>query len=147
MQIKMRYSIEPRDQILVGGYGFLSFAKNISKNIDKNINKNLRDHWSQKLFDNAKKSDTNALKTTAKRGIQKKQKKNKAEGTRDLVKDKISDEITQSAPTIEKDVEFYAKRSIETPKEIHKLPEKWNWINQYKYNATTRPSKFRETLG
>ena len=50
MQIKMRYSIEPRDQILVGGYGFLSFAKNISKNIDKNINKNLRDHWSQKLW-------------------------------------------------------------------------------------------------
>ena len=145
MQIKMRYSIEPRDQILVGGYGFLSFAKNISKNIDKNINKNLRDHWSQKLFDNAKKSDTNALKTTAKRGIQKKKKK--VEGTRDLVKDKISDEISQSAQTIEKDVEFYAKRSIETPKEIHKLPEKWNWINQYKCNATTQPSKFREKLG
>ena len=81
MQIKMRYSIEPRDQILVGGYGFLSFAKNISKNIDKNINKNLRDHWSQKLVDNAKKSDTNALKTTAKRGIQKqKQKKQKEHG-------------------------------------------------------------------
>ena len=27
--IKMRYSIEPRDTIHVKGYGFLSFAKNI----------------------------------------------------------------------------------------------------------------------
>ena len=29
----MRYSIEPRDRIYVKGYGFLSFAKNISKNL------------------------------------------------------------------------------------------------------------------
>ena len=29
----MRYSIEPRDRICVKGYGFLSFAKNISKNL------------------------------------------------------------------------------------------------------------------
>ena len=36
------YSIELGDQIFVIGYGFLSFAKNMSKNIDKNINKNLR---------------------------------------------------------------------------------------------------------
>ena len=64
------------------------------------------------------------LKLLQKEEFKKKNKKKKAEGTRDLVKDKISDEITQSAPTIEKDVEFYAKRSIETPKEIHKLPEK-----------------------
>ena len=32
----MRYSIKPRDQILVKGYGFSSFAKNTSKNIGKN---------------------------------------------------------------------------------------------------------------
>ena len=29
--IKMRYSIEPRDRIYVKGYGFLSFAKNMGK--------------------------------------------------------------------------------------------------------------------
>ena len=29
----MRYSVQTRDQIFVKGYGFLSFAKNISKNI------------------------------------------------------------------------------------------------------------------
>ena len=33
----MRYSIEPRDQILLKGYGSLSFAKNMSKNISGNI--------------------------------------------------------------------------------------------------------------
>ena len=34
-----RYSVQPKDQILLKGYGFLSFAKNISKNIGKNISK------------------------------------------------------------------------------------------------------------
>ena len=37
----MRYSVQPRGQIFVKGYGFLSFAKNMDKNIDKIINKNL----------------------------------------------------------------------------------------------------------
>ena len=31
---------EPRDQVFVKGYGFLSFAKNMSKNIGKNVSKN-----------------------------------------------------------------------------------------------------------
>ena len=31
--MKMRYSIEPRDRIYVKGYGFLSFAKNMSKSL------------------------------------------------------------------------------------------------------------------
>ena len=31
---------EPRDQIFVKGYGFLSFAKNMSKNIGRNVSKN-----------------------------------------------------------------------------------------------------------
>ena len=33
---KTRYSIEPRDEIFVKGYGFLRFAKNMDKNISKN---------------------------------------------------------------------------------------------------------------
>ena len=37
----MRYSVQPRNQILVKGYGFLSFAKNTGKNVVKNIGKNL----------------------------------------------------------------------------------------------------------
>ena len=31
----MRYSIEPRDRILVKGYGFLSFAKNMGKSLKR----------------------------------------------------------------------------------------------------------------
>ena len=41
----MRYSIEPRDRIYVEGYGFMSFAKNISKN--------LSNKYSQKIIDAA----------------------------------------------------------------------------------------------
>ena len=57
----MRYSTEPRDRIYVKGYGFLSFAKNIGKNV---TNK-----YGQKLFDSAKKSKTDAIKTVSKRAI------------------------------------------------------------------------------
>ena len=53
----MRYSIEPRDRIYVKAYGFLSFAKNIGKN--------LSNEYGQKLFDSAKKSTADAIKTVS----------------------------------------------------------------------------------
>ena len=59
--IKMRYSIEPRDRIYVKGYGFLSFAKNMGKI--------LSNKYGQKLLDSAKKSITDAIKTASKRAI------------------------------------------------------------------------------
>ena len=31
-----RYSVQPRDQIFVKGYGFLSYARNVGENISKN---------------------------------------------------------------------------------------------------------------
>ena len=34
-----RYSIQPRDEIFVKDYGYLSFATNMGKNIDQNISK------------------------------------------------------------------------------------------------------------
>ena len=74
----MRYSIEPRDRIYVKGYGFLSFAKNIGKN--------LRNKYGQKLLHSAKKSTTDAIKTTSKRTIQK-----TAEATVDLIANKIAE--------------------------------------------------------
>ena len=64
------YSVQPRDRSFVKGYGFLSFAKNMGKNIGKNISKNLSSKYSQKLFDHAKQSTTDALKTTSERVIQ-----------------------------------------------------------------------------
>ena len=36
-----RYSVQPRDQIFVKGYRFLSFAKYMGKNTSKNRSKNL----------------------------------------------------------------------------------------------------------
>ena len=71
----MHYSVQPRDQIFVKGYGFLSFAKNIGKNIGKNICKNLSGTYSQKLLDQATQSVTDALQTTSERIIKKNNKK------------------------------------------------------------------------
>ena len=68
----MRYSVELRNRICVKGYGFLSSAKNIGKR--------LSNKYGQKLLDSAKKSTTDAIKTTSKTAIQK-----TAEGTGRLI--------------------------------------------------------------
>ena len=65
-------------------YGFLSFAKNVGKNISNK--------YSQKLFDCAKKSATDAIKTVSKGAIQK-----TAEATGDLIGNKIADKITSTS--------------------------------------------------
>ena len=64
----MRYSIEPRDRIYVKGCGFLSLAKNMGKS--------LSDKYGQKLFDSAKKSATDAIKTAPKKGNSKNRRRN-----------------------------------------------------------------------
>ena len=74
----MRYSIEPRDRIYVKAYGFLSFVKNMGKS--------LSNKYGKRLFDSAKKSTTNAIKTASKREIQK-----AAETICDLIDNKIAD--------------------------------------------------------
>ena len=76
----MRYSIEPRDRIYVKGHGFLSFAKNMGKI--------LSNKYGQKLFDSARKSTADAIKTTSKTAIQK-----RVEATVDLIGNKIIDKI------------------------------------------------------
>ena len=88
----MRYSIEPKNRRYVKGYGFLSFAKNMGKNISNK--------YSQKLFDSAKMSAVDAIKTTSKRAIQK-----LAEATGNLIGNKIADKITSV--------------SKKSPKELH----------------------------
>ena len=75
-----RYSVQPRNQIFVKGYGFLSFARNMGINIGKNISKNLSSKYSQKLLHHAEQSATDAFKTASKRAIQKKKKKSEATG-------------------------------------------------------------------
>ena len=76
----MRYSTEPRDRIYLREYGFLSFAKKMDKN--------LSNKYSQKIFDSAKKSTTDAIKTASKRAIQKPE-----EATGDLIGNKIADKV------------------------------------------------------
>ena len=77
------YSIQPRDQIFLKGYGFLSFAKYMGINIGKSISKNLSCKYSRKVLDQAKQSTADALKTPSKRVIQK-----TAETTGDLIGNK-----------------------------------------------------------
>ena len=55
-----RFSVQPRDGIFIKGYGFLSFAESMGRNIRKII----RLKYSQKLFDHAKQSAIDALKTS-----------------------------------------------------------------------------------
>ena len=81
----MRYLIEPRDRIFVKGYGFLSFAKNMGNK------------YGQKLLDTAEKSTTDAIKTASKRAIKK-----TAEGTGDLIGNKIADKsVSKKKPAKE----------------------------------------------
>ena len=108
----MRYSIEPRNIIYVKGYGFLSFAQNLSKSWSSK--------YGQKLLDSAKKSTTDAIKTASKRAIQK-----TAEATGDLIGNKIADKISVSKKSTKElpndETEVDAERA--TPKKRYIPPE------------------------
>ena len=90
----MRYLVQSEDGVVVKGYWFLSFAKNIAKSIGTNISKPSSGKYSQKLLDHAKQSATDAPKTTSKRVIQK-----AAEATGDLIGNTITDKITKISKT------------------------------------------------
>ena len=68
----------------------LSFAKNMGKNVSNK--------QGQKLFDSAKKSKTNPIKTASKRIIQK-----TAESTSGLIGNKIADKTTSISKTSTKE--------------------------------------------
>ena len=78
--IKMRYSIEPRDKIHMKGYGFLSFANDMSKSLSNKYNQN--------LLESAKKSTTGAIKNS----IEISNSKNRWKAG-DLIGNKIADKI------------------------------------------------------
>ena len=104
--LKMRYSIEPRD-------GFLSFVKKMGKN--------LSNKYDQKLFDSAKMSTRDAIKTASKRAIQK-----TAETTGDLIGNKITDKITSVSKksSAESSKKSHSDDEIEVPKKRYTSPEK-----------------------
>ena len=109
----MRYPIEPRDRIYVKGYGFLSFAKNMGKS--------LSNKYGQKLFDSAKKSTTDAIKTASKRSIQK-----KVEATGDLIVNKNADKITSDSKKPVKELPNEEDVEITTHKKDTYLQKKDN---------------------
>ena len=112
----MHYSLQPRDQKFVRGYQFLSFAKNIGKSISKSLN----GKYSPKLLDHAKKSATDALKTSSKRVTQK-----TAEATGDLVGKTIDDRVTKVSKTLPQNnsEKITNEHDREIPKEIYVSPE------------------------
>ena len=57
------------------GYGFLSFARNMSKNIDKNMSKNISSKHGKKILDHAKQS-ASKFKTASKKSNLKISRKN-----------------------------------------------------------------------
>ena len=115
-----RCSVQPRDRIVVKGYWFVSFAKIVARSIGKSTGINLSRKHSQKHFDHAKQSATDALKTASKMAIQK-----TAGATVDLIGNRIADKITRvlkispqnnSEENIEHDGEIHRERYISPEK-------------------------------
>ena len=96
------------------GYGFLSFTKNMGRS--------LSDKYGQKLLASAKKSATDAIKTSWKRVIQK-----TAEATGDLVGNKIADKIIsvskKSTKELHNNDETEEDAEITTHKKRYIFPE------------------------
>ena len=88
----MRYSVQPRYQLFVKVYRFLSFDKNIGKNMSKNLS----GKYSQKILDHVKKPATDPPKTFSQRVIQK-----TAEAYGDLIDNEIVNKITGFAKNLQ----------------------------------------------
>ena len=82
-----RYLVQPRDRIFVRGYGILSFAKYV----DNVIGKDWSGKFLQKLLDQSNNLQQMRLKLIQKISIQK-----TAEGTSDLIDNKIVDAVGKS---------------------------------------------------
>ena len=112
----MRYSIEPQDRVYVKGHGFLSFARNFSNK------------YSQKLFDTAKKSTADAIKTASKGAIQK-----TVEAIGDLIGNKIADKIVSASkkelPNDETEMTTHKKRYI-SPEERQQIIDELRLVHK-----------------
>ena len=93
------YSVQSRERILIKGYEFLSFAKNMGKNIHNNIIKSLSVKYSRRLLDHVKQSAADAFKTASKRVIQK-----SAWATADFIGNKTANEIIKFSKNLQQNV-------------------------------------------
>ena len=119
INIKMRYSIQPRERRYIKGYGFLSFAKNFSNKYGKKLmnnaiktGTNFNSKYGKKLTDTAKKQVKILLRLLVKKIVHK-----SAEATGDLIGNKIADKIT-AKPSIKSQNEEILSNEInnEIPK-------------------------------
>ena len=102
----IRYSVQPREQILVIGDGFLSFARKI-----------LSSKYGQNLLDQAKQSATDVLETASKRAIQK-----TAETTGDLIGNELASKIQEFQKLHHRKIEKQMNKEI--LREIYISPKK-----------------------
>ena len=77
-----KYLVQPRDRIFTKACGFLCFVRNMGKNLCENMSKRFSGKYSpdmlamrQKLFDHAKQSTADVIKTSSKRVTQKQKEK------------------------------------------------------------------------
>ena len=100
----MKHSTEPRFRKYIKGYVFLSFARKF------------RDKYGKKLMDTATKTGIGAAKTASKKIVHK-----TAEATKDLIGNKIADQITSVGKSKEKE-------KTKKAEEIYIPPEKGQQI-------------------
>ena len=96
----MRYSIEPRERRYVKGYGFMSFARNLS------------DKYSKSSMDASKKF----AKTAGKQIL-----KERAKATGDLIGNKMADKITAKPHNKDEIINGISKERYISPKERQKI--------------------------
>ena len=109
--IKVRYSIQLGEKIYVKGYGFLSFAINMTKNVSNK--------YGQKLLDSAKISTTDLIQTGSKRAIQK-----TVEATGNFIGNKIGNKITSVSKKSPKELNSTELHTKELQNNEMKAPKK-----------------------
>ena len=107
------YSVQWRDQIFAKGYEFLSFARNMYKSIGKNTVKNFLI-----ILNNLPQQHLKLL--------QKEPIKEKAEGTCDLIGNKIANRITKNSKTS-------PKNNSEANEEISSSFREWYTSSERRY--------------
>ena len=104
--IKMRYSIEPRERRYIKGYGFMSFARNLS------------DKYSKSLMDKGIHVSKKFAKTACKKILKK-----TAKATGDLIGNKIADKITSASKKSHNEEVQSNEVNNEIPKERYISPK------------------------
>ena len=123
--IKMCYSIEPRERRYVKGYGFMSFARNFGNKYGKKLmntaiktGTNFNSKYGKKLTDTAIKTGKDFATIAGKKIVHK-----TAEATGDLIGNKIADKITSASKKSKKEEVQPNEVNNEIPKERYISPK------------------------